>query len=55
MNDHNADAIENGGIVIAVGMSRYAHDAKVGLVYERADQRMYEDKRQLKEKKKLRG
>ena len=55
MSDHNADAIENGGIVIAVGMSRYEHDAKVGLVYERADQRMYEDKRQLKEKKKIRG
>ena len=55
MSQHNEDAIENGGIVIAVGVSCYEHDEKVAQVYERADQRMYENKRHLKEKRKLRG
>ena len=55
MNDHNEEAIQNGDIVIALGMAHYEQDAKVAQVYERADQRMYENKRQLKEKKKLRG
>lgn len=55
MQEHNEDAILNGGIVIAVGMSCYDHDAKVAQVYERADQRMYENKRALKEQKKQRG
>ncbi len=55
MQEHNEDAIRNGGIVIAVGMSCYDHDAKVAQVYERADQRMYENKRALKEQKKQRG
>ena len=55
MHDHNEDAINNGGIVIALGVSVYEQDARVAQVYERADQRMYENKRQLKEKKKLRG
>ena len=55
MNTHNGEAIENGGIVIALGVSRYDHDEKVAPVYERADQIMYEDKKALKEKKRLRG
>ena len=55
MNTHNEDAVENGGIVIALGVSRYDHDEKVALVYERADQLMYENKKMLKEKKRLRG
>ena len=55
MNDHNEEAVENGGIVIALGVSRYEQDTKVAQVYERADQRMYENKSYLKEKKKLRG
>ncbi len=55
MNTHNEDAVENGGIVIALGVSRYDHDEKVALVYERADQTMYENKKMLKEKKRLRG
>ena len=55
MNEHNEEAIDNGGIVIALGMSRYDHDAKTAQVYERADQRMYENKSQLKARKKLRG
>ena len=55
MNRHNEDAIENGGIVIALGVSRYEHDEKVAPVYERADQIMYENKKILKEKKSQRG
>ncbi len=55
INDHNEQAVENGGIVIALGMSRYEHDDKVARVYERADQKMYENKSELKEKKKLKG
>ena len=55
MNAHNEDALENGGIVIALGVSRYDHDDKVAAVYERADQIMYENKKYLKEKKRQRG
>ena len=55
MNAHNEDAIENGGIVIAIGMARYEGEAKVAPVYERADQTMYENKSDLKAKKKQRG
>lgn len=45
---HNEDAAANGGIVIALGMSRYEQDTKVSQVYERADQKMYENKSELK-------
>lgn len=55
MNAHNEEAIANGGIVIALGTSRYEHDEKVASVYERADHTMYENKSKLKEKKKQRG
>lgn len=55
MNAHNEDAIENGGIVIALGTSSYDHDEKVASVYERADLKMYENKKHLKEKKSQRG
>ena len=55
MNRHNEEAIENGGIVVALGMSRYDQDSKVAVVYERADQTMYENKSKLKEKKQQRG
>ena len=55
MNTHNEDAVENGGIIIALGVSRYEHDEKVAPVYERADQLMYENKKILKEKKSQRG
>lgn len=51
VNDHNEEAILNGGIVVALGMARYDHAEKVAQVYERADQRMYENKSYLKEKK----
>ena len=51
MNEHNDDAIRNGGIVIALGMARYEHDDKVAPVYERADQIMYDNKSDLKARK----
>ena len=52
MNDHNEKAIETGGIVIAMGMSCYQNDENVAQVYERADQKMYENKSYLKDKSK---
>ena len=52
MNIHNEEAVENGGIVIALGVARYEKDAKVAPVYERADQKMYENKSYLKSRKK---
>ena len=55
MNKHNNDAVENGGIVIALGMARYNHEDKVAPVYERADQTMYGNKSNLKAKKKQKG
>ena len=55
MNEHNLDATQNGGIVIALGAARYEHEDKVAPVYERADQNMYENKSELKARKKQRG
>ena len=52
MRVHNENALADGGIVIALGVSCYENDANVAQVYERADQKMYENKRQLKEKRK---
>ncbi|MBQ2100008.1 MAG: transporter substrate-binding domain-containing protein [Lachnospiraceae bacterium] len=52
MNAHNEEAIQNGGIVIAVGMARYGGEEKVAPIYERADQTMYENKSDLKARKK---
>ena len=51
MNRHNEDALQNGGIVIALGMARYSRDEKVVQVYERADQLMYDNKNDLKARK----
>ena len=55
MNEHNEAAIRDGGIVVALGMARYEKDSKVAPVYERADQTMYDNKSELKAKKKQRG
>ena len=55
MNAHNDASIENGGIVIALGMSKFDDDSKVSLVYERADQKMYENKNELKARKNQKG
>ncbi len=51
MNDHNEDAARNGGIVIACGMAVYENDTCVAPVFERADQKMYDDKARLKDLK----
>ncbi|MBR6274542.1 MAG: GGDEF domain-containing protein, partial [Lachnospiraceae bacterium] len=55
MNRHNEEALENGGVVIAVGMARYMGDPNVAPVYERADKYMYDNKSELKARKKQRG
>ena len=52
VNDHNAEAIRSGGIVIACGMAKYDNDACLAAVFERADQNMYENKNTLKSGKK---
>ncbi len=49
VDDHNAKAMQNDGIVIACGMARYDNDANVAAVFERADHNMYENKNRLKE------
>ena len=48
VNEHNAEAVQNDGIVIACGMAKYENDANVAAVFERADQNMYENKSRLK-------
>ena len=50
MRRHNAEAARGGGVVIACGMSKFEHDSCVASVFARADQRMYENKNQLKAK-----
>jgi diguanylate cyclase (GGDEF)-like protein len=49
MRDHNTKAIRTDGVVIACGMAKYENDARVASIFERADQRMYENKSDLKE------
>ena len=48
VEDHNKEASRIGGIVIACGMAKYEGDERVAPVFERADQRMYENKNALK-------
>ena len=48
LNDHNTQAALNGGIVIACGMAKFEDDECVAAVFERADQKMYENKSRLK-------
>ena len=49
MRRSNARNEAHGGAVIASGMARYDHDSSVAAVFERADRKMYEDKKMLKE------
>ena len=51
MKDHNTKALQKGGIVIACGMSKYDGDAGVAYVFDRADDKMYENKNELKSRK----
>ena len=48
LNIHNAVAGRSDGIVIACGMSRFDGDPNVDKVFERADRKMYENKKALK-------
>ena len=48
VGERNARARQEGGIVIACGMAKREGDASVATVFERADQRMYENKNELK-------
>ncbi|MGX8704207.1 MAG: GGDEF domain-containing protein, partial [bacterium] len=48
VSDHNAMALQTGGIVIACGMAKYRDEETVTEVFACADQRMYENKRLLK-------
>ena len=48
VSDHNTEALRANGIVIACGMAKYEDDGCVAPVFERADQRMYENKSALK-------
>ena len=47
----NAEARRDGGIVIACGMARHNSEGCVAPVFERADQNMYENKSDLKERR----
>ena len=46
--EQNERARKNGGILIACGMARYEGDTCVASVFERADERMYQNKSDLK-------
>ena len=46
---HNIEAAANNGIVIACGMAKYEGDDCVAIVFERADQIMYDNKSSLKD------
>ena len=45
---HNENALQTDGIVIAYGMAKYENDSCVAAVFERADQRMYDSKKELR-------
>ncbi|MER2152198.1 MAG: diguanylate cyclase, partial [Candidatus Limivicinus sp.] len=49
MKDHNTKAARTGGIVIACGMAKYEGSLSVAPVFDRADQNMYRNKRDLKD------
>ena len=45
---YNKNALREGGVVIACGMSKFENDSCVASVFERADRNMYENKNSLK-------
>ena len=51
VGDHNSAAMRDGGIVIACGMAKRENDETVASVFERADLKMYENKSELKARK----
>ena len=48
IRESNARNESSGGAVIACGMARYQGDRSVSAVFDRADERMYENKKDLK-------
>ena len=44
----NEKSVKDGGIVIACGMARFTNEKNVASVFEKADQKMYENKKYLK-------
>ena len=48
MRNHNTEALQSGGAVIACGTAWFRDDACVARVFDRADRNMYEDKNRLK-------
>ena len=46
--EHNMEAKNSGGIVIACGMAKHKDEDSVAPVFERADQNMYDNKNELK-------
>ena len=49
LGDINRKNRANGEVVIAAGMARFSsHDKRVSAVFDRADGRMYENKKMLK-------
>ncbi len=48
IHNHNMDVKRNGGVIIACGMAPLEDDPCVAAVFERADQNMYENKKELK-------
>lgn len=51
IEQQNRQALCEGGMVIACGMSKYEGDSCVGTVFERADHNMYQNKKELKREK----
>ena len=49
MRQSNAHNEAHGGAIVASGMARYDNDSSVAAVFERADRKMYEDKKTLKD------
>lgn len=49
MRQSNVRNDASGGTIIACGMARYDRDSNVAAVFERADRKMYEDKKTLKD------
>ena len=54
IEDHNREALLNGGVVIACGTAMYKKGDTVTDVYKRADEAMYENKARLKKGREVR-
>ena len=54
IEDHNREALLNGGVVIACGTAMYKKGDAVTDVYKRADEAMYENKARLKKGREVR-